>query len=169
MVLGWPPSLRVLIPIARLIQESRKVTFESPMIVLSSHHLSELLTYKGLQTFPQSWILLIQVALIDNPMLTFQTCSPINLSTLLPFPSPDTNSPSSSHSCQETLEDLLSHPFHIHEGTLSKASIFMRDPLKGIHIHEGPLSKASIFHSKTEARLCIKLFIVDMPSLLVIL
>lgn len=86
--------------------------------MLSSHTLSELLTYKGLQTLPPSRVLSLQVALIEDSTLTFQSCPPLNISNLLP--QPNTNH-SLSHSWTETLEQLLPHPSHIQEGTLPQA------------------------------------------------
>ena len=74
--------------------------------------------YKRLQTLPPSGVLSLQVALIEDPTLTFQSCLPLNISNLLP--QPNTNH-SLSHSCTETLEELLPHPSHIQEGTLPQA------------------------------------------------
>jgi ribonuclease HI len=84
-------------------------------LVFSSHNFSQLLTYKSLQTLPPSRVLSLQVALIEDSMLTFQSCLPLNISNLLPQPNID-HSP--SHSCTETLKELLPHPSHIQEGTL---------------------------------------------------
>jgi hypothetical protein len=89
-----------------------------PITVFSSHNLSQLLTYKGLQTLPPSRILSLQVALTEDPILTFQLCPPLSISNLLP--QPNTNL-SLSHSYTETLEELLPHPSHIQEGTLPEA------------------------------------------------
>ena len=79
---------------------------------------SQLLTYKGLQTLPPSRVISLQVALIEDPTLTFQSCLPLNISNLLPRLNTDH---SLSHSCTETLEELLPHPSHIQEGTLPQA------------------------------------------------
>ena len=74
--------------------------------------------YKGLQSLSPFRVLSLQVALIEDPTLTFQSCPPLNISNLLPRPNTDH---SLSHSCTETLEELLPHPSHIQEGTLPHA------------------------------------------------
>jgi ribonuclease HI len=99
-----------------LIQESKKLTFGSPLTVYSPHSLSELLTYKGLDFMPPSRILSLQVALVEDPTLTFISCPPLNSATLLPL-----SSTPLVHSCPEILEELLPCPDHIQEGTLSRA------------------------------------------------
>jgi hypothetical protein len=99
-----------------LIQESKKLTFGSPLTVYSPHSLSELLTYKGLYSMPPSHILSLQVALVEDPTLTFVSCPPLNPATLLPL-----SSTPLVHSCPEILKELLPCPDHIQEGTLSQA------------------------------------------------
>jgi hypothetical protein len=51
----------------------------SPITVLSSHNLSQLLTYKGLQTLSLSRVLFLQVALIEDSTFTFQSCLLLNI------------------------------------------------------------------------------------------
>jgi hypothetical protein len=68
---GWAPCLRALAVASLLIQESKKLSFGSPLTVYSPHSLSELLTYKGLYSMPPSHVLSLQVALVENPTLTF--------------------------------------------------------------------------------------------------
>jgi ribonuclease HI len=99
-----------------LIQESKKLTFGSLLTVYSPQSLSELLTYKGLYSMPPSCILSLQVALVEDPTLTFVLCPPLNPATLLPL----TSTPL-FHSCPEILEKLLPCTDHIQEGTLSQA------------------------------------------------
>jgi hypothetical protein len=115
---GWAPCICTLAAAELLIQESKKLNFGSSMTVFSSHNLSQLLTYKGLQTLPPSRVLSLQVALIEDPTLTFQSCLPLNISNLLP--QPNTNH-SLSHPCTETLEELLPHPSYTQEGSLPQA------------------------------------------------
>lgn len=109
------PCIFALAAAKLLIQEYKNLSFGSLSIVFSSHNLSHLLTYKGLQTLPSSRVLSLQVALIEDSTLTFQLCPPLNISSLLP---PLNSDYSPSHSCTETLEELLPHPSHIQEGTL---------------------------------------------------
>jgi hypothetical protein len=90
----------------------------SSITVFSSQNLSQLLTYEDLQTLPPSRVHPLQVALVEDPTLTFQSCPPVNIFNLLP--QPNTNH-SLSHSCTETLEELLPHPSHIQEDTLPQA------------------------------------------------
>ena len=116
---GWAPCIRALAAAELLIRESKKLTFGASTTVFSHHNLSNLLTYKGLQTLPPSRVLSLQVALMEDTSLTFQGCAPINISNLLPQPNAN-HSP--SHSCVEVLEDLLPHPSHIQEGSLSQAT-----------------------------------------------
>jgi hypothetical protein len=82
--------------------------------------LSQLLTYKGLQTLPLFRVISLQVALIKDPTFTFQSCLSLNISTLIPLPNIDHFL---SHSCIETLEleELLPHPSHIQAGILPQA------------------------------------------------
>jgi hypothetical protein len=54
--------------------------------------------------------------LVEDPTLTFITCSPLNPATPLPL-----SSTPLIHSCPEILEELLPCPDHIQEGTLSQA------------------------------------------------
>jgi hypothetical protein len=82
---GWAPCLRALVAASLLIQESKKLTFGSPLTVCSPHSLLELLTYKGLYSIPLSCILSLQVALVEDPTLTFVSCPPLNPATLLPL------------------------------------------------------------------------------------
>jgi hypothetical protein len=112
----WAPCLRALAASSLLIQESKKLTFESPLTVYSPHNLSELFTYKGLYSMPPSHILSLQVALVKDPTLTFVSCAPLNPATLLPL-----SSIPLVHSCPEILKGLLPCPDHIQEGTLSQA------------------------------------------------
>ncbi|XP_057631307.1 uncharacterized protein LOC130877762 [Chionomys nivalis] len=116
---GWASCIRALAAAELLIRESKKLTFGAPTTVFSHHNLSNLLTYKGLQTLPPSRVLSLQVALVEDASLTFQCCPPLNISNLLPQPNVN-DSP--SHSCVEVLEDLLPHPSHIQEGSLSQAT-----------------------------------------------
>ena len=62
--------------------------------------------YKGLQSLSPFRVLSLQVALIEDPTLTFQSCLPLNISNLCPQANTEH---SLSHSCTETLEELLSH------------------------------------------------------------
>jgi hypothetical protein len=78
--------------------------------------LSELLTYKELYFMPPSCVLSLQVALVEDPTLTFVSCSPLNPAILLPL-----SSTPLAHSCPETFEKLIPCPDHIQEGTLSQA------------------------------------------------
>ena len=123
-----------------------KQTFGSPITVFSSHNLSQLLTYKGLQTLPPSRVLSLQVALIEDPTLTFQSCLPLNISNLLPQPNTDQ---SLSHSCTETLEELLPHPSHIQEGTLPQA-IYTWYTDGSSFLHEGARRAGYAIVSDTE-------------------
>jgi hypothetical protein len=91
-----------------LIQESKKLTFGSPLTVYSLYSLSELLTYKGLYSMPSSCILSLQVALVS--------CPPLNPATLLPL-----SSIPLVHSYLKTLEERLPCPDHIQKGTLLQA------------------------------------------------
>jgi hypothetical protein len=109
---GWAPCRRALAATSLLIQESKKLTFGSPLTVCSPHNLSELLTYKGLYSMPLSHILSLQVALVEDPTLTFVSCPPLNPAILLPL-----SSTPLVHSCPEILEELLSYPDHIQEST----------------------------------------------------
>jgi hypothetical protein len=99
-----------------LIQESRKLTFGSPLTVYSLHSLLELLTYKGLYSMPPSPVLFLQVALVEDHTLSFVSHPPLNPATLLLL-----SSKPLIHSCPETLEELLPCLDHIQEGTLSQA------------------------------------------------
>jgi hypothetical protein len=99
-----------------LIQESKKLSFGSPLTVYSPHSLSELLKYKGLYPMSPSHILSLLVALVEDHTLTFVSCSPLNPATLLPL-----SSTPITHSCPKTLEELLLCPDHIQEGTFSQA------------------------------------------------
>jgi hypothetical protein len=112
---GWAPCFRALEAASLLIQESKKLTFGSPLTVYSPNSLSELLTYKGLYSMPPSRILSLQVALVVDPTLTFLSCPPLNPATLLPL-----SSTSLVHSCPEILGEILPCPDHIQEGTLSQ-------------------------------------------------
>jgi hypothetical protein len=112
---GWDPFLRALAAASLLIQDSKKLTLVSSLTVYSSHSLSELLTYKGLYSMPSSCILSLQVALVEDPTLTFVSCPPLNPATLLPL-----SSTPLVQSCPEILEELLPCPDHIQEGTLSQ-------------------------------------------------
>jgi hypothetical protein len=100
-----------------LIQESKKLTFGSPLTVYSPHSLSKLLTYKGLYSIPTSHIPSLQVALVEDPTLTFVSCPLLNPATLLPLSSTPV-----VHSCPKIFEELLPCPDHIEEGTLSQAN-----------------------------------------------
>ena len=129
-----------------LIRESKKLNFGSPINVFSSHNLSQLLMYKGLQTLPPFRVLSFQVALIEDPTLTFQTCRPINISNLLP--KPNTNH-SLFHSCTETLKELLLHPSHIQEGTFPQVTYtWYRD--SSSFLHEGTRRAGYAIVSDTE-------------------
>jgi hypothetical protein len=75
--------------------------------------------YKGLQSLSPFRVLSLQVALIEDPTLTFQTCSPLNISNLLPRLNTDH---SLSNSCTETLEEILPRPSHKQEGTLPQTT-----------------------------------------------
>ena len=57
----------------------------------------------------------LQVTLIEDSTRTFQSCPLLNISNLLP--QSNTNH-SLSHSCTETLEELLPHTSHVQESTL---------------------------------------------------
>jgi ribonuclease HI len=111
---GW--ALRHRAAASLLIHKSKKLTFGSPLTVYSLHSLSELLIYKGLYSMPPSCIVSLHVSLVEDPTLTFVLCPPLNPANLLPH-----SSTSLVHCCPEILEDLLSCPDHIQEGTLSQA------------------------------------------------
>jgi hypothetical protein len=72
---GWTPCLRALAAASLLIQESKKLTFGSPLTIYSSHSLLELLTYKELHSMTPSRTLSLQVALVEDPTLTFTSNS----------------------------------------------------------------------------------------------
>jgi hypothetical protein len=61
---GWASQI-CLLGAAELLIE-KKLTLEFPIFTFSSHNLSQLLTYKGLQTLPSVWLLPFQVALIKE-------------------------------------------------------------------------------------------------------
>ncbi|XP_069898997.1 uncharacterized protein [Dipodomys merriami] len=106
-VKGWAPCLRTLDAASVLIQESKKLTFGAALIILSHHHLSELLTHKGLQTKSPSRLLSLQGSLRQDSTLTFQPCPPLNPSTLLPIPHTGALPP---HACVDVLENLMPSP-----------------------------------------------------------
>jgi hypothetical protein len=108
--------------------------------------MSELLTYKGLQTLPPSRVLSLQVALIEDPTLTFQSCPPPNISNL--FPQPNTDH-SLSHSCTETLEELLPQPSHMKEGTLPQV-IYTWYTDSSSFLHEGARRAGNAIVSDTK-------------------
>jgi hypothetical protein len=116
---GWAPCLRALAAASLSIQGNKKLTFGSPLTVYSPHNLSILLTYKGLYSMPPSHNLSLQVALVEDPTLTFISCPPLNPATLLPLSSTPV-----VHSCPEILEELLPCPDHIQEGTFSQVTTF---------------------------------------------
>jgi hypothetical protein len=65
---------------------------------------------------PPSHILSLQVALVEDPILSFISCPPLILTTLLLLsPTPLT------HSCPETLEKFFPCPDHIQEGAFPQA------------------------------------------------
>lgn len=82
----WAPYLRILAAAFVLIQESKELCIGGPTEVLTPH-LSELLTYKGMQTLQPWLVLALQTALIEDSSISFNTCPPLNPSTLLPLPS----------------------------------------------------------------------------------
>jgi hypothetical protein len=65
---------------------------------------------------PSLHILSFQVALVEDPILTFISCPPLNPATLLLL-----SSTPLIHSCPEILEELLPCADHIQEGTFSQA------------------------------------------------
>jgi hypothetical protein len=112
----WTPCLRALTAASLLIQQSKKLTFVSPLTVYSLHSLTELLIYKGLYSIRPPHILSFQVALVEDPTLPFISCPPLNPAILLPL-----TSTSLVHSFPKILEELLPSQDHIQEGTLSQA------------------------------------------------
>jgi hypothetical protein len=64
-----------------------------------------------------SHILSLQMALVEDPTLTFVSCPPLNPASLLPL-----SSTPIVHSCPKILKELLPCPGHIQEGTLSQAN-----------------------------------------------
>jgi ribonuclease HI len=102
--------------------------------------------YKGLQALPPSRVLSFHVALIEDPTLTFQSCPPIIIFNLLP--KPNTNH-SLSHSCTETLEELLPHPSYIKEGTLPQATYTWYTDGSSF-LHEGSRRAGNAIVSDTE-------------------
>jgi hypothetical protein len=133
---GWAHCIHTLAATELLIQGSKNLIFGSSMTVFSSHSLSQLLTYKGLQTLPPplTRVLSFEVALVEVPTLTFQSCLPLIISNLLPRP--NTNH-SLSHTCSETLEELLPHPSHIQEGILPQVRIYTQYTDGSFFLHEG--------------------------------
>ena len=114
--------------------------------IFLSHTVSQILNYRCLQSLVSSRVLSLQVALIEDPTLTFQSCQPLNISSLLPRPNTDH---SLSHSCTETLEELLPHPSHIQEGTLPQA-IYTWYTDGSSFLHEGARRAGYAIVSDTE-------------------
>jgi hypothetical protein len=76
---------------------------------------------------PPSCILSLQVALVEDPTLTFISCPPLNPDTLHIL-----SSTPLIHSCPKILEELLPCQDHIQEGALSQADytwLLMAAPL----------------------------------------
>jgi hypothetical protein len=140
---GWVPCLRALAAASLLIQESKKLTFVSPLTVYSPHSLLELLTYKGLFSMPPSCILSLQVALVEDSILTFVLWPPLNPATCLPL-----SSTPLVHFCPEILEELLPCPDHIQEAPFLRLTTL------------GSLMAAPSFTMDSEE--------LDMPSCLIL-
>lgn len=117
-VRGWAPCLRVLAAAQKLQQETFKLTFGAPLTICSPHHLKDLLAYKSLHTLPPSRVLALITSFLENPSISFQSCSPLNPATLLPVhPTPEPP----LHNCLETLQSLTHSPSTIVEGPLPHA------------------------------------------------
>ncbi|XP_071465316.1 uncharacterized protein [Marmota flaviventris] len=56
-----------------------------------------------------------EVSLVEDPSLTFHTGSPLSPAILLPAPQDSSISSPLTHSCTETLEELLLHPSNIQD------------------------------------------------------
>jgi ribonuclease HI len=111
---GWTSCIHTLTA-AELIKESKILTLGSPITVLSSHNLTQLLTYTGLYTLPPSRVLSFQVVLIEVPH------SPSNHTLLLIFPIFILDLIfTTPYLCTENLKELLPHPSYIQEDTLSQ-------------------------------------------------
>lgn len=112
-VQGWAPCLRALAAAYVLLRESKKLTFRASITITSPYHLRELLTYKGLQTLLPCHVLSLLVSFINDPSISFETCSSLNPASLIPV----TTKPP-TYPCIEVLESLLPCPIHIKEGSL---------------------------------------------------
>ncbi|XP_071465312.1 ERV-BabFcenv provirus ancestral Env polyprotein-like isoform X2 [Marmota flaviventris] len=64
---------------------------------------------------------MFQVSLVEDPSLTFHTGSPLSPAILLPAPQDSSISSPLTHSCTETLEELLLHPSNIQASKLPTA------------------------------------------------
>ena len=100
-------------------------------------------------------VLSLQVALIEDCTLTFQSCLPLNISNLLP---PPNSNHSLSYFCTETME-VLRHPSHIQKGTLPQA-IYTWYTDGSSFLHEGIRRAGYAIVSDTE--------VVEIQTLLLI-
>lgn len=66
-----------------LMHESKKLIFRSPITLFFPYYLSHILTYKALQILLHPQVFSLQVALIGDTILTFQSCPCLNISNWL--------------------------------------------------------------------------------------
>lgn len=97
---GWQLCLRALAAAALMAQEALKLTLGQAITVLSPHHLKDFLTHSSVSILIPSKLQLFHVTFLENPILTLDSCPPLNPATLLPMPTQLT------HSCLETLQEL---------------------------------------------------------------
>lgn len=83
----WAPCLNTLATAELLTHESKKLIFGSPRTVFSPCHCHFLPSNSQLsQTLALFQVLCLQVALVEDITLTFQSCPPFTFSNILPQP-----------------------------------------------------------------------------------
>lgn len=82
----WAPCLNTLATAKLLTPESKNWVTNDSLSSLLATVFSYLLTHNGLKTLVLFQVLSLQVALLEDITLTFQSCPPLTISNILPQP-----------------------------------------------------------------------------------
>ncbi|TRZ19903.1 hypothetical protein HGM15179_007184 [Zosterops borbonicus] len=74
----WPTCLQVIVVVALLVEEAKKVTFKAPLVVYTPHDVRNILQQKAKKWLTDSSLLKYEAVLISSPGLELKTTSAQN-------------------------------------------------------------------------------------------
>ncbi|RMC09024.1 hypothetical protein DUI87_14027 [Hirundo rustica rustica] len=122
---GWPTCLQAIVGCALMVEEARKITFNSTLKILSPHNVRNVLNQKAEKWISDARLLKYEGILLEAPNLTLETTSLQNPAQFL-FGEP-TQTEHLAHDCLQTIEEQTKIRPDLEEEELTDGEVMFVD------------------------------------------